>query len=191
METEPKIVFEHLDPSDALRQRILDEIAHLEEFCGRITACRVVLAAPEKHKHKGNLYQVRIHLVLPGGGEVAVRPSTARHQWSQDALVAIRNAFDAARRQLEDEVRRRRGDVKIHEAQDHGTVARIFHDGGYGFITAADGQEIYFHHNSVVGDRFAELKPGAAVRFVASQGEKGTQASTVHIIGKHHVGPGA
>ncbi len=187
METEPKIVFENLDPSDALRQRILDEIAHLEQFHGRMTACRVVMCAPEKHKHKGHLYQVRVHIVVPGGGEVAVRPSTARHQWNQDPLVAIRNAFDAARRQLEDKVRRVRGDVKAHEAPDHGTVARIFPEDGYGFIVSADGQEIYFHRNSVVGQRFAELTSGAAVRFVASAGEKGPQASTVHVIGKHHI----
>jgi cold shock CspA family protein len=187
METEPKIVFENLDPSDALRQRILDEIAHLEQFHGRMTACRVVMSAPEKHKHKGHLYQVRIHIVAPGGSEVAVRPSTARHQWNQDPLVAIRNAFDAARRQLEDRARRLRGDVKAHEpAQDQGTVARIFHDGGYGFIAAADGQEVYFHQNSVVGQRFAELKPGAAVRFVAAAGDRGPQASTVHVVGKHY-----
>ena len=185
METEPKIVFENLDHSDALRQRVLDEIAHLEQFHDRITACRVVVSAPEKHQHKGNLYQVRIHLVTPGHGEVAVRPSTEKHQWNQDPLVAIRNAFDAARRQLEDKVRRQRGDVKAHDPQDHGTVARIFADEGYGFI-AADGQEIYFHRNSVVGERFPELKAGAAVRFVATAGDKGPQASTVHVIGKHH-----
>jgi len=187
METEPKIVFENLDASDTLRERVLEEVTHLEQFHGRMTACRVVISAPEKHKHKGNLYQVRIHLVVPGRGEVAVRPSTAKHQWNQDPLVAIRNAFDAARRQLEDKVRRQRGDVKAHETPDHGTVARIFPADGYGFIDAADGQEIYFHRNSVVGERFAELKPGAAVRFVATQGEKGAQASTVHVIGKHHV----
>ena len=187
METEPKIVFENLGPSDALRQRILDEIAHLEQFHGRMTACRVVLSAPEKHKHKGHLYQVRIHLILPGGGEVAVRPSTARHQWNQDPQVAIRNAFDAARRQVEDKMRRIRGDVKAHAQPDHGTIVRIFPEDGYGFIAAADGQEIYFHRNSVVDHRFADLEPGAAVRFVSEQGEKGAQASTVHVIGKHHV----
>lgn len=186
METEPKIVFENLGPSDALRQRIVDEIAHLKQFHGRLTACRVVVSAPEKHKHKGHLYQVRIHLTVPGRGEIAVRPSTAKHQWNQDPLVAIRNAFDAARRQLEDKARRIRGDVKTHAPRDHGTVARIFPDDGYGFIAGADGQEVYFHRNSVVGERFAELKPGAEVRYVATAGEKGAQASTVHIVGKHH-----
>lgn len=182
MEAQPQIVFEHIGPSDALRQRVLEEIAHLEQFHGRLTSCRVVLSAPEKHKHKGRLYQVRIHLVLPGGREVAVRPSTQRHQWNQDPLVAIRNAFDAARRQLEDKVRRMRGDVKTHEApQERGTVARVFPENDYGFITAADGGEVYFHRNAVVDADFASLKVGDAVSYVARQGEKGLQASTVHL----------
>jgi ribosome-associated translation inhibitor RaiA len=116
METEPKIVFENLDPSDAVRRRILDEIAHLEKFHGRITSCRVVVSAPEKHGHKGHLYQVRVQMLLPGAGEIAVRPSTAGHQWNEDAMVAIRHAFDAARRQIEDQARRQRGEVKTHEA---------------------------------------------------------------------------
>lgn len=112
MESEPQIVFEHVDTSDAVRERIFEEIAHLEQFHGRLTACRVVVSAPEKHKHKGKLYQVRIHLSVPGRAEVAVRPSTAGHQWNQDPMVAIRNAFDAARRQLQDKAKKKRGDVK-------------------------------------------------------------------------------
>jgi ribosome-associated translation inhibitor RaiA len=112
METEPRIVFENIDPSDAVRRRIQEEIAHLEQFHGRLTSCRVVVGAPEKHKHKGKLYQVRIHLAVPGHAEVAVRPSTAGHQWNEDPMVAIRNAFDAARRQLQDKTKKKRGDVK-------------------------------------------------------------------------------
>lgn len=112
METETQIVFENIDSSDAMRRRVAAEVAHLEQFHGRVTACRVVIGAPEKHKRKGKLYQVRIHLVMPGRAEVAVRPSTAGHQWNQDPLVAIRNAFDAARRQLQDEAKKRRGEVK-------------------------------------------------------------------------------
>ena len=112
MEMEPKIVFENIDTSDAVRRRVAEEIAHLEQFHGRLTACRVVISAPEKHKHKGKVYQVRIHLTVPGRAEVAVRPSTAGHQWNQDPMVAIRNAFDAARRQLQDKAKIRRGEVK-------------------------------------------------------------------------------
>ena len=112
MKTEPKIVFENIDSSDALRQHILDEIAHLEDFSDRITACRVVIGKPEKHHRKGNPYQIRIHIVLPGAKEVVVHPSTAGHQSHDDPMVAIRDAFHAARRQIQDSTRKLRGDVK-------------------------------------------------------------------------------
>lgn len=117
METAPKIVFENIDSSDAVRQRILDEIAHLEEVYGRITACRVVVAKPEKGRRKGP-FQIRIHLALPGGKEVAVRPSTAGHERTTDPIVAIRGAFDAARKQLKRSVKRMRGDVKAHDDRE-------------------------------------------------------------------------
>ncbi len=174
METEPQIVFDNIGPSDAVRRRILDEIAHLEELYGRITSCRVVVDKPEKGRRKGTPFQVRIHLVLPGGKEVAVRPSTAGHQWNADPMVAIRTAFDAARRQLKRKVKRLRGEVKTHdEPQDFGNVARVFADKGYGFIEAPDGQEIYFHRNAVVDAGFDTLRPGDVVSYVAREGEKG------------------
>ena len=119
METAPKIVFGNIETSDAVRQRILDEIAHLEDFHGRITACRVVVGKPEKGRHKGMPFQIRIHVALPGGKEVAVRPSTARHARNADPMVAIRDAFDAARRQLQDNARKRRGEVKTLRGPRH------------------------------------------------------------------------
>jgi cold shock CspA family protein len=182
METEPKIAFENMESSDAVRQRILDEIAHLEELYGRITSCRVVVDKPEKGRRKGIPFQIRIHLVLPGGQEVAVHPSTARGEQYGDANLAIRDAFDAARRQLKRKVKRMRGEVKTHEVpQDFGNVVRLFADQDYGFIEAADGQEIYFHRNAVVDTGFDKLKVGDVVSYVAREGEKGLQASTVHV----------
>ncbi|MGH7006331.1 MAG: HPF/RaiA family ribosome-associated protein, partial [Alphaproteobacteria bacterium] len=76
METEPKIAFENMDSSDAVRERIKDEVSRLESVFGRITSCRVVVDKPEKGRRKGTPFQIRIHLVLPGGREVAVHPST-------------------------------------------------------------------------------------------------------------------
>ena len=182
METEPKIVFENIGNSDAVRRRIRDEIAHLEEFYGRITSCRVVVDKPEKGRRKGTPFQVRIHLVLPGGKEVAVRPSTAGHQWNEDPMVAIRTAFDAAQKQLKKNVKRLRGAVKTHDVpQDFGNIVRLFAEDGYGFIEAPDGQEIYFHKNAVVDAGFEKLKAGDVVSYVAREGEKGLQASTVHV----------
>lgn len=118
MKTAPQIVFENIDSSDAVRQRILDEIDQLEDVYGRITACRVVVARPEKGGRSGTPFQIRIHLRLPGGKEVAVRPGTAGHERKTDPIVAIRAAFDAARRQLKRSVKRMRGDVKAHEERE-------------------------------------------------------------------------
>ena len=122
METRPQITFENIDSSEFVRGRIEHEIARLEETYGRITAARVVVSKPEKGHRKGNPFQIRIHMILPGGREVAVRPSTAGHQPNADAGVAIRKAFDAARRQLKSKVKRMRGDVKtLHKRIERDT----------------------------------------------------------------------
>lgn len=189
METQPQIAFENMEASDLVRNRIEEEIAHLEKHFERITSCRVVVDKPEKGRRKGTPFQIRIHLVLPGGKEVAVHPSTAGHARNADPMVAIRDAFDAARRQLKRRVKRMRGDVKTPETpQDQGKVARVFAEEGYGFIEAPDGQEIYFHRNAVVDAAFDDLAVGDAVTYVARAGEKGLQASTVHVKTRRRAG---
>jgi len=57
----------------------------------------------------------------------------------------------------------------------------------YGRIASADGTEVYFHRNSVVDADFDSLSPGTEVRFVVESGEYGPQASTVKVVGKHHI----
>jgi cold shock CspA family protein len=61
-------------------------------------------------------------------------------------------------------------------------IRKIFADEGYGFLRSLDGEEIYFHRNSIVGVRFENLEPGAGVNFTAELGDKGLQASTVQVI---------
>ena len=102
-------------------------------------------------------------------------------------LVAIKDAFSAAQRQIEDATRKMRGDVKPHEQEDHGRVSKFIAGENYGFIEAADGREVYFHRNSVLDDAFDRLSIGSEVRFIEEIGEKGPQASTVRLIGKHHL----
>jgi cold shock CspA family protein len=101
--------------------------------------------------------------------------------------VAVREAFAKARRQIQDAARVLQGATKTHEAPLHGRVSKLFPQEGYGFIETSDGLEVYFHRNSVVEDKFGELQKGTEVRFSETEGEKGPQATTVHIIGKHHV----
>jgi cold shock CspA family protein/ribosome-associated translation inhibitor RaiA len=182
-----EIAFEGgLASSEALRQRIEHEAAKLEQFSDRITACRVaVIGRSGRHRH-GELYKVRIQLILPGADVMIDRNPEADHA-HEDPYVAIRDAFAAARRRLQDHQRRFEGKVKGHEPPPHGVVAQIFPELDYGFIKASDGQEIYFHRNAVTDGDFDRLRPGAEVRFTESEGDKGPQASTVHMVGKAHI----
>ena len=108
---------------------------------------------------------------------------------AEDVYVAIRDAFDAAARQLEDHSRKAAGRVKAHEVPPHGKVTALHAYEGYGFVTLADGQEVYFHKNAVVNGAFDKIDIGDEVRVVLVEGEsvKGPQATTVTPIGKHHL----
>lgn len=182
METEPQIVFEGIAPSDFIRGRILKEIEKLERFFGRLTACRVVVSKPQSRHRHGDLYSVAVHLVLPGGKEVNATRNPPHDHAHEDAHVAIRDVFAAARRQLQEEARKMRGDVKHHEGPPQGVVTVIIAEEDYGFIEAEDGREIYFHKNSVANNDFDKLAVGDRVTFTETVGNKGPQASFVNPV---------
>ena len=94
--------------SDALSKAIREKARKLERYYTRITRCRVVLELSARHKARGKQFAARIDLKVPGG-EIAV---TRQHD--EDLQVALRDAFEAARRKLEDHAREQRGDVKRH-----------------------------------------------------------------------------
>ena len=177
-----QITFRDMDSTDALKTLIQDKAADLDKFCSEVMSCRVVIEAPHQHRRKGQLYRVCINMTVPGQ-ELVVGRSPDLHGAHEDLHVAIRDAFRAARRELQDYMRRRRGDVKTQVTPPHGIVSKLFLYEGYGFIMSFDGREIYFHKNSVVGD-FAELELGAEVRFSEAMGDNGPQASTVTLVGK-------
>jgi cold shock CspA family protein len=182
MQTETQITFENMPGSDALRAHIMGEVIRLERYAGRITSCRVVVRAPGHAKRQGGLFDVRIHLTLPGHKEVVVDRLPPKHHAYADPYVALHDAFAAAKRQLQDQVRVLRADVKQHDEPAYGVIDRLNADDGFGFITAADGSEIYFHRNVIPGDGFEKLRLGTRVRYAALEGDKGLQAHTVHII---------
>jgi cold shock CspA family protein len=122
------------------------------------------------------LYNVRIDMTVPGAELVIKREP------NEDLDVAIRDAFDAARRQLEDFARRHRGAVKHHEELPHARISALFPDKSYGFLTTSDGREIYFHEHSVINCDFKHLQVGMEVHFTEERGEKGPQASTLTVI---------
>ena len=168
---------------EAVEDAIREKAARLEQFCDNITSCRVLVEAPHRSQSKGQLYHVRIDLTVPGR-EIVVKRDPPQNTRNEDVYVAVRDAFKAAQRRLQDYVRERRGQVKQHEVPPHGRVAKLFD--GYGFIETPDGREIYFHENAVLNEAFESLGTGTEVRFTEEQGEKGPQASTVRVVGRHH-----
>ncbi len=167
-----------MPPSEAIEAHIREKAAKLDQFYDRITRCRVVVEAPHRHHHKGKLFNIRIDMTVPGG-ELVVNRDPSKRAAHTDVYVAIRDAFDAARRKLQDFARRQRGDIKVHEAAPRARITKLFPEEGYGFLETSEGKEIYFHKNSVLEPGFDQVKVGTVVMFTEEQGGKGPQASTV------------
>ncbi|MBR0672809.1 HPF/RaiA family ribosome-associated protein [Neoroseomonas soli] len=178
-----QITFKDMDPSPAMEARIRDKAARIERFADFILRCHVTIEAPHRHHHQGNLYRARVELDVPRGRIVAGNGGAQDHA-HEDPYVALRDAFAAATRQLEDHVRKLGGVVKHHEpALIPGRITRFVAGQDYGFLALDGGQEVYFHRNAVVGNGFAQLKVGDHVRVAVTEGENGPQASAVHRAG--------
>jgi cold shock CspA family protein len=180
-----QISFRHVEHSDGIEAIVREKAATLDTFAEHIMSCRVVVELAGKHHLRGNLYGVRIDITLPGG-EIVVTREPSQHVEYRNFQVVLRDAFDSARRQLEDYVRRQRRDVKAHEPAPHARVSKLFPKEGYGFLATPDGREIYFHRHSVLLDGFDRLEVGTEVTFAEEEGKKGPQASTVKPVGRHH-----
>ena len=180
-----QITFRGIEGTESIEANIREKAEKLEQFAEHITSCRVVIDSPHKHHHKGKIFTAGIDITLPGGEIIASRHPDEHHA-HEDVYVVIRDAFNAAARQLEDYVRQQRHDVKAHEVPPHGKIKELFPYADYGVIKTSDGREVYFHRNSVLIEDFDKLQVGDSVHFTEEMGEKGPQASSVHIEGKHH-----
>jgi cold shock CspA family protein/ribosome-associated translation inhibitor RaiA len=187
MQVPLEIAFQSCEPSEEIRSEIERHAARLEKFSDHITACHVTVTAPATRHRQGNLFTIHIRVAMPQHKDVIVTKSHGDVAEHEHVLVAIKDAFGLAQRQVEDAVRDMRGEVKHHETEDHGRVARFLAGEDCGFIETADGREVYFHRNSVLDGAFDRLTVGSEVRFVEEMGVKGPQATTVRVIGKHHL----
>jgi cold shock CspA family protein/ribosome-associated translation inhibitor RaiA len=207
MEIPLKITFRDMAPSPAIEANIREKAAKLDSLYDRIMSCRVIVEAPHRHHHKGKTYEVRIDLTVPGG-ELVINHAPKRlaaaklirseepekdftelhepskHAAHEDVYVAIRDAFNAAGRKLQDHARRQSGKVKVHEPAALARIVKLFPIEDYGFLQTPDGRELYFHKNSVLAPGFDRLEVGHEVHFAEELGEKGPQASTVRMAGR-------
>lgn len=179
MQVPVQVSFEHIKPVDYIDARVRDEAKKLEQFYDRITSARIVIGRPQHRHHSGDTYSVRLHLTIPGAADIAISRDPAATGRHEDVNVTISDAFSAARRRLQDLVRKRQGQVKTHEEAPHGTISSLPPGEDHGFIAAADGREIFFHRNSVAGAKFNDLQLGEEVRFAEEEGNKGPQATFV------------
>lgn len=183
MELMLQITTRDIPHSEALESHIRQKAEKLEKFYPHIMSCRIVVELPHKHHHQGRLFDVHIDITVPGSELVVNRTA------HEDVYVAVRDAFNAATRQLEDYARRQRGDSKTHAPVLHGKVIHLFDEEGYGFIETFDGRELYFHRENLADDNFDKLAIGDEVQFLEDIGSEGFQAKRVS-TGKHHI-PGS
>lgn len=188
MQSRLQISFRGMESSPAIEARVRELAKHIERFSDRITGCHVVVQAPHQHHRQGGIYEVKIRIRVPRGMLIVDRDGPLDHA-HEDVYVALRDAFAAAGRRLEDFARVHDHRTRPHEAPTHGKVTRVFPEDGYGFIETADGLDVYFHEHSVVDGGLARLKVGDEVRLEIAEQESpdGPQASTVRPIGKHHL----
>ena len=188
MQTPLEVDLDGIAATPRVRAAIETHVAGLEDRFGRVTACRVALKGPGAHHHTSGLYEIHIQLELPDGRAVDVGRTPSADERYADLDFALNDAFKRARRKLQDHVRRMQSQVKHHEDQPTGTVVRIDPSGEFGFIESSDGREIYFHRRSVLGDP-SHLAVGSRVSFAEEMGEKGPQASSLKLLGKHQLRP--
>jgi ribosomal subunit interface protein len=184
MQVPLEIQFRNMDASETVEAAVRERVAKLEHLADSIIGCRVTIEAPHRRHQQGNLYNVQVELRYAGGEAVANRAPAAKHV-HEDVYVALRDAFKAARRQIQDRMRVRRGDVKHHEPHNTGAIVSLDKAADFGRIGTPDNREVYFHRNSVLNANFDSLEVGTRVRFDEEAGDEGPQCSTVHILGKH------
>lgn len=107
MELPLQITFRNLDHSDWVEASVRRRVGELERYIDRIVACRVIVEATSRSRHKGKTYHLRIDVTVPGG-EIVVKRDPPKRAEREDIRIAIRDAFAAAARRLKDHAGKRR-----------------------------------------------------------------------------------
>ena len=194
MKIAPEITYRNVEKTDAIDSLIHEKINKLERVCNYISSCHIAVEKIHDRPSSGSPYRVRIDLTVPPSQEIVADSNPGDTNQYVELDTVIRDAFGMAQRQLRELARQQRDSDKSrdnNQSEDTtGLVTKLFREQGYGFIKTLDGQDIYFHRNSVLHDDFDRIEIGTGVRFFATEGDKGLQASTVQIVNKpgHSVG---
>lgn len=191
MEVPPEMAFRGVEPTDELKNRILDGIETLEGVYPNLISCRSMVADDTPDQTSGKNYRVRLEIGIPGKAVVVDRQHPDADE--RPTLVqTINEAFSIARKRLVKAKKLQRGETKVHELPPHGRVVRLLVDDTgvrYGFIENREGRQIYFHEEALVDLEYDDLEVGDEVRYAAAQGDEGLQASTVAKLEPQEIGP--
>jgi ribosome-associated translation inhibitor RaiA len=124
MNTPLEITFKGLDRSAAIETKITEKAAKLEKVFDRMTHCRVVVAAPNKHHHKGKSYEIKIDIGIPDHAPLILTHESHVGDAQEDLQIALRDAFDAAKRRLDDIAERLKGGAKAERGRRRPAPAR-------------------------------------------------------------------
>ncbi len=183
-----EISYKDIERDETIDNLVNGEVDHLEEVNDHISSCRVSVEKPNEHIRSGSPYRVRIDVTVPPGHEIVSKREPGQGEMHEELTTVILDAFDGARRQLQELSERQDGEVKRDRRPEmNAIVDKVFHDEGYGFLKNLDGRDIYFHKNSVLNNDFDRLTKGTGVYYSEEMGEKGLQASSLRIVDK----PGA
>lgn len=114
MKLTPQITYRDVESTPALDRSIRASARRLDRYHPAILGCRIAVESPHRHQRKGRHYRVRIDLTVPGK-ELVVGHHAEHSPAHEDLAVALRDAFRAARRELQGHARTRRGAVKQHD----------------------------------------------------------------------------
>jgi len=143
---------------------------------------------PDGHGEIESQLEARVEPDIESTLPIGRNPVIRRKTREEPIEALIRRAFDSAKRELEKTTEKQRGDIKTPAQRENtAIIEKLVRDQQYGFLRTIDGQQVYFHRNSVLHRHWGRLTIGAAVRFTPEMGEKGLQASTVELMAK----PGA
>lgn len=170
-----QIVVRDIPSSSALEDHIRRKAEKLSHYYNRINHIQVAVEMPQKHKHQGKLFNVRISITVPG------KELVVNKKLDEDVYIAIRDAFNAVLRQLECYARKKRGDIKKHDDANYGHISKLFPREGYGFIQSIDGNELYFSVTNVTHPNFEQLEIGDTVQFLGTTSDEGMQAHRVTV----------
>ena len=179
-----EIAFHNMDSSPSLEADIRTRVDKLEKRYGRLIGCRVSVEKLHNSRRTGNVFEVHVVMSVPGRDlAVSREPNKAKQKYANpDAWTSVRDAFEAAEKQLESFKQARREDTTAPTAHAMaGQVTLIEPGTDHGFILTNTGTQLYFHRDSVTDCRFEDLKVGDLVHYVEEAGNAGPTATKVRV----------